>query len=90
VLDVRVLVAGIFGGLGRAAVEAPFDFIKVRRQVAEQWSFRQLTKGYSVTMVRNAGLFGAFATYMDFSRQLFPGGSLGPFLTGGLCSNLAW
>lgn len=88
--DLQVFAAGVCGGLGRAAVEAPFDFIKVRRQVAEAWTFRQLTKGYSVTMARNAGLFAAFVTYIDWSKQLFPDGSLGPFLTGALCSNLAW
>ncbi|GBG29327.1 Mitochondrial carrier protein [Hondaea fermentalgiana] len=88
--DVQVAVAGLCGGIGRGLIEQPFDFIKIRRQVDQPWKFSEVFKGSSVTMMRNAGLFCGFVTYIDFSKQLFPDGQLGSFLTGAICSNLAW
>ncbi len=71
-------------------MEGPFDYIKVRQQVNQPWRVAELTKGLTVTLTRNSLLFCCFASYMDWSRLLFPDGQLGPFLTGALCSNLAW
>lgn len=90
VFDVDVLAAGFCGGLGRGVVEAPFEFIKVRRQVDNaNWSFRNIYKGGSVTMFRNAFLFTSFVTYMDLSTLVIPGG-LPPFFKGAVCASLAW
>jgi len=88
--DYQVALAGLCGGIGRGLVEQPFEFVKVRRQLDEPWRFAEIFKGSSVTLMRNAGLFCGFVTYIDFSKQLFPDGQLGSFLTGAICSNLAW
>mmetsp|Transcript_19147 Transcript_19147/g.35432 ORF Transcript_19147/g.35432 Transcript_19147/m.35432 type:complete len:256 (+) Transcript_19147:187-954(+) len=88
--DPQNALAGLCGGIGRGLVEGPFDYIKVRRQVSGQWYFREMYKGLGVTVTRNAGLFCAFVTYIDFSKQIFKNDSLSPFLTGAICSNLAW
>lgn len=89
VLDPIVVMAGFAGGIGRGLVEAPFEFVKTRIQVQHSWSFKELLSGSMTTMVRNSFLFSSFVIYLDFSKQL-TGGSLGAFLTGALCSNLAW
>jgi len=89
ILDPLVVLAGFAGGVGRGLVEAPFEFIKTRIQVQHEWSFKELLSGSAATMVRNSVLFSSFVIYLDFSKQLM-GGSLGPFLTGAICSNLAW
>jgi solute carrier family 25 carnitine/acylcarnitine transporter 20/29 len=88
-LDPQVIVAGFAGGVGRGVVEAPFEFIKTRIQVDHAWQFRELLSGSGATMFRNSFLFSSFVVYVDISKQLVPGG-LGPFLTGAICSNLAW
>ena len=41
------------------------------------------------TLIRNSFLFSSFVIYMDFNKQWL-GDSLGPFLSGAICSSLAW
>ena len=76
-IDSGVLLAGIAGGMGRALVEIPTDFFKIRRQVQHDINSRlnlsQIWKeslnGSSVTMVRNTVLFSSFIVYLDLSKQ---------------------
>ena len=89
IFDPQVVAAGFMGGVGRGVVEAPFELVKVRRQLAQEWSLAALLEGARATMLRNAFLFSSFVVYIDLSKQLFEGG-LSPFWTGALCSNLAW
>lgn len=88
-LDPQVIIAGFAGGIGRGMIEAPFEFIKTRLQVDHAWKFREVFSGSGATLFRNSFLFSSFVVYVDLSKQLIPGG-LGPFLTGAVCSNLAW
>ena len=46
-------------------------------------------EGVGVTVVRNAGLFSAFVTYIDITKNQLNLG-LSPFFTGAICANLAW
>jgi len=89
VLDWQVAVAGVAGGMARGAIEAPFDLVKVTRQVESKWTLATLFRGSSVTMARNSALFCSFSLYRDIVPPLIPGG-LSAFWTGALCSNLAW
>jgi len=89
VIDPQIVLAGMCGGIGRGMVEGPFEYIKVRRQVAEKWKFSQIFSGSGATILRNCFLFGSFVVYIDISKQLIEGG-LSPFMTGAVCSNLAW
>lgn len=89
ILDWQVALAGVAGGLARGVIEAPFDLVKVTRQVEQKWSKKSLFEGSSVTLARNAGLFCCFSIYRDIIPPLIPGG-LSPFWMGALCSNLAW
>jgi len=89
VLDWQVAVAGVAGGVARGAIEAPFDLVKVTRQVESKWTLSTLFRGSSVTMARNSALFCSFSIYRDIIPPLIPGG-LSPFWTGAMCSNLAW
>jgi solute carrier family 25 carnitine/acylcarnitine transporter 20/29 len=87
-LDSYVLLAGIAGGLGRAMVEIPTDFLKIRRQVArdfkERISFHAIRKnlldGSLVTFSRNTILFTSFIVYIDLSKQLCSAGLVPNFL----------
>jgi len=91
VFDVHVIVAGFCGGVGRGLVESPFEFVKVRRQVDQPWKLRDVYRGSGVTLVRNSILFMNFMVVMDVLKKLVPGGDqLGPFVTGAVCSNVAW
>jgi solute carrier family 25 carnitine/acylcarnitine transporter 20/29 len=88
-LDWQVAAAGAAGGVARGLIEAPFDSVKVSRQVEQKWSLNTLFRGSGVTIGRNAGLFCAFSIYRDILPPLVPGG-LSPFWMGATCSNLAW
>lgn len=87
-LDSYVLLAGIAGGLGRAMVEIPTDFLKIRRQVARDLkkhiSFhvirRNLLDGSLVTFSRNTILFTSFIIYIDLSKQMCSAGLVPSFL----------
>jgi hypothetical protein len=87
--DYHIVLAGFAGGIGRGLVEAPFEFIKVRRQVGQKWKWTELLNGSQATMFRNSIMFCVFMIYIDMSKQLVPGG-LGSFWTGAICSNIAW
>jgi solute carrier family 25 carnitine/acylcarnitine transporter 20/29 len=81
-LDSYVLLAGISGGIGRAMVEIPTDFLKIRRQVAPGLKDRiqfqvirqNLLDGSLVTFSRNTILFTSFIVYIDLSKQLCQAG----------------
>lgn len=76
-LDSNVLLAGIAGGIGRAMIEIPTDFLKIRRQVQldvnAKMNFSLLRKnmmdGSIVTFGRNTILFTSFIVYVDLSKQ---------------------
>ena len=87
VVESHIVLAGMCGGLGRAVVEGPTEFFKIRQQIVAQWSYREALSGLGVTMGRNPGLFSAFVVYMDLLRP-YLGDS--PFIYGATCSNLAW
>ena len=89
VVDPWVAAAGFCGGVGRGVVEAPFEFVKVRRQVDRPWKLAEVYRGSAVTVVRNAGLFTAFACYMDFTKRAL-GQDVSPFVLGALAANGAW
>lgn len=90
VFNPQVITAGFAGGVGRGLVEGPFEYIKTRRQVNQPWLLKEVFTGSGATMIRNSFLFCFFMVYVDLSKQLVPGGGLGPFWTGAICSNLAW
>ena len=89
IFDLQVVVAGFAGGFGRGLVEGPFEYLKVRRQVAQEWKLKEIFTGSGATIFRNSFLFSSFVIYIDLSKQIVPGG-LPPFLEGAVCSNLAW
>lgn len=89
IIDYEVIFGGFCGGIGRGLVEAPFEFMKVRRQVDREWRFKDIYKGSGITIFRNSFLFMFFMFYIDIGNQIVPGG-LTPFMTGGICANLAW
>ncbi|CAL1130330.1 unnamed protein product [Cladocopium goreaui] len=62
-LDWQVAVAGCVGGIARGVIEAPFDQVKVCRQVEHSWSVRTLFQGSGVTILRNTALFCSFSIY---------------------------
>ena len=87
-IDPQVVLAGVFGGIGRGMVEGPFEMVKVRRQVQTKWGIREVLKGSGTTLLRNAFLFSSFVVYMDVFKQF--GLELSPFWLGGICANMAW
>jgi solute carrier family 25 (mitochondrial carnitine/acylcarnitine transporter), member 20/29 len=89
VFNLRVVIAGFLGGIGRGLVEGPFEYIKTRKQVEQPWKVNEIFSGSAATIFRNSFLFSAFMIYTDLSKLVIPGG-LSPFWSGAICSNLAW
>ena len=87
-IDSSVLLSGIAGGLGRALVEIPTDFLKIRRQVqidvnanlkiSEIW--KQSLNGSFITFSRNTILFSSFIVYVDLSKQAVSAGFVPKFI----------
>jgi len=98
----HALLSGMAGGVGRAMVEIPTDYLKIRRQVERSWSFKSLLDGSAVTVGRNVLLFTSFVLWIDASkeackRNLVPGflmaddgKGLKPFAKGAVAANMAW
>ena len=78
-----MVLAGIAGGIGRAMVEIPTDFLKIRKQVQTLTTagqgrpqglelgriWKSILDGSVVTMARNTVLFASFMIYIDLSKQ---------------------
>ena len=84
----QTVVSGVAGGIARGLIEAPFEFIKVRQQMAKKWEWRSIYMGSGVTIGRNDLLFCSFVTYLDVVNSLSP--DLPAFFKGALCANAAW
>lgn len=82
VINSNVLLSGIAGGIGRAMVEIPTDFFKIRRQVQQNVNqklnisqiWKESLNGSFVTMSRNTILFSSFIIYVDLSKQAVAAG----------------
>jgi len=63
-LSSHVLVAGVCGGFGRALIEGPAEFVKIRQQLphAGSWRDGNVLSGCGVTVLRNCFLFTAFVS----------------------------
>ena len=89
--NLQVIISGFIGGIGRGLVEAPFEFIKVRRVINSSWNFKEILNGSGITIFRNSFLFCFFSIYLDLIQQFSPNiNNLYPFFTGAICSNFAW
>lgn len=88
-IDYQVVLAGFAGGLGRGLVEGPFEYVKVRKQVNQNWKLTEIFQGSGATIFRNCFLFSSFMIYIDLA-QFFFGGFTSSFVKGAVCSNLAW
>jgi solute carrier family 25 carnitine/acylcarnitine transporter 20/29 len=89
IIDPTVVFAGFIGGICRGLVEGPFEYIKVRIQLGNAWRISDMFNGSSATLYRNSILFSTFVVYIDITKSVIDK-DLHPFVTGALCSNMAW
>lgn len=93
-LQLRVIAGGLCGGIARATIETPLEYIKINRQLQRSWRIRDLYRGYSITCLRSAALLTTFFIMVDTGKrnasELFSSPFLGPFVTGGFASTTAW
>ena len=89
-IDSRLIVAGMASGAARALVECPLEVAKIRRQIGETWKFSGLYKGLSANMARNIPLLSTFFVFLEFSKSFDINPTYRPFVTGAVCSTLAW
>ncbi|KAK7240427.1 mitochondrial carrier protein [Aureococcus anophagefferens] len=76
-VDTHVLVAGMFGGVGRALVEGPTEYVKIRQQILGPWRATEALRGLGITIGRNTALFAVFVCWLDLAKPL----GLHPFST---------
>lgn len=89
-IDSRIYLAGICSGIARAVIECPLEVAKIRRQVGESWRFRGLFKGFGANLTRNVPLLTLFFAFVDLSKRIDISAQWRPFITGSVCSTLAW
>lgn len=93
-LQWRVILSGLVSSTARCTIETPLELIKVRRQVGQSWTIRELYKGYTITWIRTSGLMCSFFVMVDSGERhiphVFAQPVIGPFLKGGVCATIAW
>lgn len=91
-LQPRVIVAGIVASLGRAVVENPFEYAKVRGQTHQTWRMRDAYKGFPTLCMRTTGLMTSFFIIVDCIKRNTRAyeTTSGQFVMGGLAAVLAW
>ena len=93
-LQLRVIIGGFCGGIARATIETPLEYAKISRQLQQNWKVKDLYRGYGITCLRSVALLTTFFIMVDTgkrnAKELFASPFLGPFVTGGLASTMAW
>lgn len=95
-LEVRTLFAGVFSGICRSILECPFEYIKIRKQVATQFKFKNTYQGLFPLMLKNSLMISIGFCFIDSFRRNTNAwkSSLGIFLASGTsticCHLLIW
>lgn len=92
-IEARVLLGGALAGICRSLIEAPLDVLKTRQQTCSQTSLRSipirdLTRGFSATVARNAFLLTIFFACIDLITNKRPNTHV--LVKGGVATTTAW
>jgi hypothetical protein len=84
-LEIRTVAGGLASGICRSLAECPFEFIKVRKQVKTEYSYRQLYHGLLPLMLKNSlMIMSGFSLIDTFRRNTNAwNSSVGVFLVSG-------
>ncbi|PRP88182.1 hypothetical protein PROFUN_04005 [Planoprotostelium fungivorum] len=89
-VNTNLILAGMAGGAGRSVIESPLDLAKIRRQIGQSWKFRECLHGMNASLARNVPLLTFFFLFIEISKGIDISPQWRPFLTGSICSTLAW
>ena len=91
-IQYRVILGGMFAGLGRAIIECPVEYAKVRRQTNQNWVVRDVYTGLSAQLPRTVGLLTFYYIMVDSLRRNtdFFKSKVGSFLCGGISATLSF
>ena len=65
----RTLGAGIAGGSARSIIECPFEYVKVKRQTGQKWTFNQLFLGLKEQYPRSTILMTMYFCLVEIARK---------------------
>ncbi len=68
-LEPRVIFGGILAGTGRALVECPFEYSKVKGQTGQKWHFNEVYRGFKPVWINAVGMLTTYFTCVDFFRR---------------------
>ena len=68
-LEIRTVLAGILSGIGRSLVECPFEYVKVRRQVNVNYSFKSVYHGLFPLIMKNSLIISIGYCCIDIFRR---------------------
>lgn len=90
-LEVRTVVAGLACGVGRALVECPFEFVKVRKQTQKKINVKHIYQGIWPLTLRNSLMMCLGMSMLDSIRRNTNAwsSSFGIFMASGICSLFA-
>jgi solute carrier family 25 (mitochondrial carnitine/acylcarnitine transporter), member 20/29 len=87
-LEVRTVAAGLAAGIGRALVECPFEFIKVRKQTDNIISVKNIYRGIKPLILKNSLMICLGMSMLDSIRRNTNAWktSYGLFIASGVCT----
>jgi len=68
-VELRTFVAGVASGSGRALLECPFEYAKVKRQTGQVWEFGKVYKGFANVYPRAVGIMTGYFVQIDSWRR---------------------
>jgi len=68
-LQLRVLFASVAAGTSRALVECPFEYVKVRRQIGQNWSLKDIYRGFGMLWAKDVPLFIVYFFLIDSLKR---------------------
>ena len=95
-LQPRVFLGAAASSTARTAIEMPFEYVKIQRQLAQTWtpSLKEAYRGFGLSWSRMMVALGGYFILMDIAdrryKHLFSNPVLGPFMQGSLCATAAW
>lgn len=91
-LQIRVIIGGLISGSARALVEAPFEYMKIKKQTLQNYKYRNLYQGFLPVLLRSCGLMTTYFSLVDSFRRntnLY-NYYYGIFILNGCCSTIAF
>ena len=67
-MEYRTILGAVSAGTVRCIIETPFEYMKVKRQTLQKYSFKKAFTGFKANMIRANAIMLSFFTMVDSLR----------------------